>query len=60
MEVQNVRLVDVFLLGPFMIWMGLQQSRPTWAMDLLVFAGAATIVYNGVRYLEVSRAGNQT
>lgn len=52
---QAVRLVDVFLLGPFMMWMAGRSSAPEWARATLAAAGALTILYNGRNYLEGGR-----
>lgn len=52
MKPQGVRLVDVFLLGPFMVWVGARPGAlPEWARALMVVSGAGTIVYNGANYL---------
>ena len=49
---QGIRLVDVFLLGPFMIWFGIMaEAMPTWSRVLMVLFGVATIYYNGRNYL---------
>jgi hypothetical protein len=50
MKAQNVRLFDVFILGPFMIWAGMQ-LKDDWAKAAMIAAGAGTIVYNGQNYL---------
>lgn len=54
--VQWARLVDVFALGPFLIWYGWRYSSgaPTWARYAMIAAGAMTIYYNGCRFLEES------
>jgi hypothetical protein len=45
-------LVDVFALGPFMVWAGLQNKKlPPWARNALVISGAATVGYNARNYL---------
>ncbi len=44
---QAVRLVDVFALGPGMVYVA-QQGRPS---PVLAAAGAATITYNGRNYM---------
>lgn len=55
---QLVRLVDVFLLGPFMIWYGFaSEGVLPWAKGMLVAAGVLTITYNGKNYWEALRAG---
>ena len=54
MKSQRVRLVDVFALGPFMVWYGLTTKRPPgWARTLMVVAGVATVLYNARNYLLV-------
>jgi hypothetical protein len=51
-RVQEIRLIDVFLLGPFMIWFGVTaESVPEWAGILMVIFGALTIIYNAKNYL---------
>lgn len=53
---QQVRLVDVFVLGPFMVWFADQaHGVPQWARTTMAVAGLATIVYNGANYLEARR-----
>lgn len=50
---QMVRVLDVFLLGPFMIWYALQSRgiMPKVAVAAMFLSGILTIVYNGVNYL---------
>ena len=49
---QNVRLIDVFLLGPFMVWFGINATGvPEWAGTLMIISGIGTIIYNGRNYL---------
>jgi hypothetical protein len=65
---QGVRLADVFVLGPLMVYVAATAARPTegrvglfpgdrasWepATAALVAAGAATITYNGRNYLRL-------
>lgn len=50
-KTQTVRMVDVLALGPLMIYAGVRQGLPSEARRALVFAGAATITYNGRNYL---------
>lgn len=50
---QKVRLVDVFLLGPFMVAAGARSSSlPGWMRVGLVGGGVATVGYNLRNYLE--------
>lgn len=42
---QNVRLIDIFLLGPFMIYAG--TKLPTKTMQtIMIVSGILTITYN--------------
>lgn len=51
---QNVRLADIFVLGPFSIWFGAKANEmPGWARAALIAYGAGTILYNGNNYLEI-------
>ena len=51
---QPIRLVDVFLLGPFMVWVGARaRGIPMAARLALIAAGAATVVFNGLNWLQV-------
>lgn len=47
---QAVRLVDVLLLGPFMVWAGINHPDELARLGLVV-AGVATIAFNGANYL---------
>lgn len=53
MKSQTVRLIDVFVLGPGMIYIGSMASDlPAWARAFLLVTGGATIWYNGKNYLD--------
>ncbi len=47
---QKMRLIDVFVLGPFLIWAG-YNARDTTIGWLLVAAGIGTMIFNGHNYL---------
>jgi uncharacterized membrane protein len=47
---QQVRLIDVFLLGPFMIYMSKAKKPDQTSRAVLAFFGAATIWYNWKNY----------
>lgn len=50
---QEVRLLDVFLLGPFMFLAGARSSSlPPWMRVGLVGGGVATVGYNLANYLK--------
>lgn len=58
-KTQRVRLLDVFALGPFMIWYALTaKGMPRGASFVLLVAGVATIVYNARNYLRNQGASN--
>ena len=53
---QRIRLVDVFLLGPFMIWFGvIATGVPSIFKIIMIISGIATIIYNGYYYLRNER-----
>ena len=53
-KAQSVRVADVLVVGPFMIWAGNELGRtkglPGW---LLLAMGVGTIVYNGNNWLQI-------
>jgi hypothetical protein len=55
-KTQNVRLIDVFLLGPTMIWAGYKTEKDNKTLAFfLAVSGLLTIVYNGDNYLRNQR-----
>jgi hypothetical protein len=56
-KTQQVRLVDVFLLGPFMVWFAATAtSAPQWARLTLAVAGVLTSLYNGYHFVREEAA----
>ena len=54
MKTQTVRLIDVFVLGPFMIWAGYEiGKKKDFAGMAMALAGIATIGYNWENYQRV-------
>jgi hypothetical protein len=52
---QYIRLLDVFVIGPLMIYAGLKaDSLPKWAKMALIVFGVSTIGYNANNYLSIS------
>jgi len=51
MKSQQVRALDVVVLGPFMVWAGSRAKSPTARLGLVV-SGIATILYNYNNYLK--------
>jgi hypothetical protein len=50
---QPMRLLDVFFLGPFMVWFALRNIDPMDPLPayVLAFFGITTILYNGYNWL---------
>jgi hypothetical protein len=54
---QGVRVFDVLILGPFMMWFGWQaREMPTWARYAMMISGAGTSIYNGVNFVRRMQA----
>lgn len=48
MKTQAIRLADVFVIGPLMMWGGMQlRGKHPRRGNLLALLGAGTVVYNG-------------
>ena len=51
-KTQEIRLLDIFVLSPFMIWFGATATGvPQWAKFVMVISGILTALYNGRNYL---------
>jgi hypothetical protein len=51
-KTQMVRLVDVFFIGPLLIYASTFKALPSYLRVALLLIGIATIVYNGNNYLK--------
>jgi hypothetical protein len=51
-NVQDIRLIDVFVLGPFLMYVGMKKELSLPIRLTLLGFGAATIIYNGNNYLK--------
>lgn len=49
---QNIRLIDVFVLAPIMVYAGTFKTLPLWVRISLIGMGVATAVYNGKNFLQ--------
>lgn len=59
MKAQTVRLIDVFFIGPVLVYTGAAHSNLPDGLKLtLVGLGLATIIYNAQNYYDVSRVNN--
>ena len=52
---QNVRLLDVFVVAPFLLYTATLKHSPTWVRASLLFIGFATIGYNGYHLLDENK-----
>lgn len=49
---QHIRIADIFIVGPLMIYSGYKSTMPDYLRYTMMIFGAATIIYNGFRYLQ--------
>lgn len=54
-KAQGVRLADIFVFGPLMLYAGLGRDPPQWVKIGMLLMGAGTIIYNAVNWFEISR-----
>lgn len=54
MKSQTVRLIDVFFIGPFIIYMGTREKNIIFS-GTSAFIGLATIIYNGFNYINYKK-----
>jgi hypothetical protein len=54
-KTQTIRLLDVFLIGPLMIYFGYMSKHVSIFSMLLTFFGATTITYNLKNYIYASK-----
>lgn len=48
---QNIRILDILVIGPLMIYFGVSHQPMNFFSILLIFFGATTITYNLKNYL---------
>jgi hypothetical protein len=48
---QLIRLIDVFAIGPAMVYAGTFKQLPMWLRVFMIGTGVATILYNGKNYI---------
>lgn len=56
LKAQPVRLADVLVFGPLMIYSGLGKNPPRWVKGGLIVIGVGTILYNLQNYLLARQA----
>ena len=52
LNVQNVRLLDVFVVAPFLLYVGTKKELSMPIRYGLIGLGLATFLYNGVNYMK--------
>ncbi len=52
LDVQTIRLLDVFLIAPIMFYVAVKVPMPRALKWSLLVIATATLVYNGQNYLE--------
>lgn len=59
-KTQLVRIFDVFILAPAMIYVGATNKKlPMWLRGFILVSGIGTGVYNGINYLrQIQPAGS--
>lgn len=55
MKAQGVRLVDVFFLGPLMIYAATREAMPGPLNAALLLSGILTITYNAQNYIKAAK-----
>lgn len=59
---QNIRLIDVYVIAPILIYGGIQYRKvlPKWLSLSLVVIGGCTLYYNAKNYLETKKLNEGT
>lgn len=52
MDVQKVRLLDVFVVAPFLFYVGTRKELPQTLRFGVNLLAVATLLYNGKNYLD--------
>lgn len=51
-KTQTIRVFDVFVFGPVIMYAGTRKELPMWLRSSLLLIGAGTIIYNGYNYMK--------
>jgi hypothetical protein len=46
-----MRLIDIFIISPFLIYASTLKKNPNWVKYSLITLGITTLLYNGIDYL---------
>ena len=55
---QLIRLVDVFVLAPAMVYASTFKTLPDYIRLILFVSGIATLIFNGKNYLDIKKEEN--
>ena len=55
---QLIRLVDVFVLAPAMVYASTFKTLPDYIRLILFVSGIATLIFNGKNYLDIKNKEN--
>ena len=55
---QFVRLIDVFVLAPTMVYASTFKSLPDYIRLIHLVSGIATLVFNGINYVDIKKEKN--
>ena len=56
-KTQNIRLLDVFFIGPLLVWVGFAGRLNDTVRILLFVIGVATVIYNGRNFIRITNDG---
>jgi hypothetical protein len=48
---QNMRLIDIIVISPFLIYASTLKNNPSWVRISLLTLGITTFLYNGIDYI---------
>ncbi len=54
-KAQSVRVFDVLLLGPAMVYAGYKKKLTPNLSTLFMLAGVGTIIFNGANYIKIEQ-----
>ena len=52
---QSVRLMDVFVLAPAMVYASTYKQIPDYVRIILFISGVCTLIFNGRNYLDIEK-----
>lgn len=57
-KAQAVRMGDILLFGPLMVYGALGKATPQWMRTAMLVIGIGTIVYNAANFIEIEKRKN--